>query len=90
MDDTLVGPTFIQRMSVELLKDIREYDYYQNLLAMALVNKKITADQITRCELDDFQLCTLWNALWMMLPDHKAIQRTPFNLLCDLCEYPEE
>ena len=90
MYDTSVGPTFIQRMSVELLKDIREYDYYQHLLAQAMANKHITADQITQGGLEDIQLCDLWNTMWMLLPDHKAIQRTPFNLLCDLCEYPEE
>ena len=36
------------------------------------------------------ELFDLWNTMWIRLPDHPAIRRTPFLLLCDLCEYPEQ
>lgn len=89
-DSMSVGPTFIQRMSVELVGDIREYDYYQSIFADALRVEGITVDQVTNCELTDIELCDLWNTMWIRLPDHPAIRRTPFLLLCDLCEYPEQ
>lgn len=80
----------IQSRSVELLGLIEAYDYYQHLLQMALDHHSVTEDQIRDQVLPPKTLCGVWNTMWDMLPDHPAIHRPPFDLLCDLCEYPDE
>ena len=80
----------IQTRSVELLDAIRSYDYYQHLLDVSLARHHLT-EELIRVELvPDAELCSLWNTMWGLLPDHPAIQRQPFYALCDLCEYLDD
>lgn len=80
----------IQSLSVELINLIEACDYYQHLLKAALDQHDITEEQIRDRAIPILELCSLWNTMWDMLPDHPAIHRPPFDLLCDLCEYPDE
>lgn len=80
----------ISTQSVELVNAIKAFDYYQHLYHTALTRNNVTEEQIMQQAVSDDDLCSLWNSMWAALPDHRAIQREPFYLLCDLCEYPEQ
>jgi hypothetical protein len=82
--------TDISEQSVKLVAAIKDFDYYQHLYRAALVQEGISEDLVLHALVPDQELCSLWNRMWSMLPDHPAIHRAPFSLLCDLCEQIEE
>lgn len=67
--------TEIQRMYAQLIKDIKAYDYWQELFAKYRVPEDATDNDIVNA-------C---NEFWMRLPDASCIRRQPFFLLCDIC-----
>lgn len=82
--------TNISERSVDLLDHIVAYDYYQHIFEAALRKWGVTKEQIRERAVSDYTLCRVWNAMWGGLPDHPAIQRMPFDMLCDLCESEPE
>jgi hypothetical protein len=77
--------TEIQQRSIDLTNLIFAYDYYTRCFHAALEACDMTVGDIMVGEVADEPLVRMWNVMWGMLPDSRAIHRQPFDDLCDLC-----
>lgn len=64
---------------IDLERSIYSNEYYVKLWEQVKNGRDITG-------LNDYELCTMLNDFWDILPDSMSIQREPFNALCDRCE----
>jgi hypothetical protein len=77
--------TEIQQRSADLTNLIFVYDYYTRCFHAAMTACDMSLGDILMGEVTDENLVSMWNVMWGMLPDSKAIHRQPFDDLCDLC-----
>ena len=63
----------------ELHKLIYAYDYYVSIYEQIV--EKYPVDMA-----DPESIHSFWNNFWYALPDTRAIQRDPFNFICDMAE----
>jgi hypothetical protein len=77
--------TEIQQRSADLTNLIFAYDYYTRCFHAAMEECNMTVADIMVGEVTDENLVSMWNVMWGMLPDSRAIHRQPFDDLCDLC-----
>lgn len=62
------------------IADIAAYDYYAHIYRK--LSEAVDPVTIT----DPAAICGFWNDFWCALPDHMAIHRNPFDLICDIAE----
>lgn len=85
-----ITPDNLLEAHQQCIADIEAYDYFQHVYARLYEIYETYGDPKDLTE--PSTICEFWNDFWMRLPDHMAIHRQPFFLICDLAEgsYIEE
>lgn len=74
-------------MHQQCLVEVVEKNYYVEIFNK-LVKDLETATGLKPLDLQTVDnIAEFWNEFWIRLPDERAIQRDPFWLICDICEF---
>jgi len=77
--------TFID-MHRKCIQQVVAYDYFQYTFEMVVRENGFKSVEQFAESTDKEEIVSTWNNFWFALPDSSAIQRKPFNLMCDICE----